>query len=220
MAPLYTVVFDMDGTLVDTMRMTAQAFSDLAEGFGLMPLPEARVRGAIGLSDAHFYRALYPDADADTLRAFGRAVERRENECARALGPEILFAGVRGMLDALRGAGRTLYIASTGSESHVTTALAESGVIGLFDRIACGSADKAGMLAGLIRGIDPATCAIVGDTALDASAGRSAGIAALGAGFGYLKPEDYALFDRVYQTPAALLAALTGGTARTIETEG
>lgn len=129
MAPLHRVVFDMDGTLVDTMRLTAPAFSDLAGDFGLAPLPEARIRGAIGLSDVHFYRALYPDADADTLRAFGRAVEARENECARALGPEILFPGVRAMLCALWDAGLTLCIASTGSESHVTTALAESGVI-------------------------------------------------------------------------------------------
>lgn len=220
MAAFSTVIFDMDGTLVDTMRLTAPAFSFLSEEFGLAPLPEARVRGAIGLADMDFYRSLYPDADAETLRAFSRAVEAEENARARALGPGLLFPGVAEMLHELRDAGRTLYIASTGSESHVTTALTEAGILGLFQGIACGRADKAGMVAELIRGLDPGVCAIVGDTALDASAGHQNGTLALGAGFGYLKPEHHALFDQVYPTPGALLKALTGGTTRAKEKKG
>ena len=220
MAAFRTVVFDMDGTLVDTMKMTALAFRDLAGKHGLEQLPAERIRSAIGLSDAFFYQTLYPDADEEKLRAFGRVVEVRENEYAHALGPELLFPGVFEMLVALKATERTLFIASTGSDSHVTTALSEGGVIGLFDRIACGKSDKTGMLMKLIHGINPEECAIVGDTGLDAFAGRCAGIVTLGAGFGYLKKEDYALFDRVFATPAALTAALAGVVTDLREEEG
>jgi len=216
-----TIVFDMDGTLVDTMKMTGRAFRDLAEAHGFTPLSDERIRGAIGLSDKHFYRALYPDADWETLSAFGRAVEARENEWAKALGPAILFPGVREMLIELKASGAALYIASCGSRSHVTTSLSEGGVLGLFDRVSCGQSDKAGMTAGLIAGLDPARCAIVGDTKMDAAAGRQSGIAAFGAGFGYLKPEEYPLFDRVFSTPFALTARLTGeGEAQAYGKEG
>ena len=48
------LLFDMDGTLVDTLKMTARAFDELSGDFGLPPLSEARIRAAIGLADPEF----------------------------------------------------------------------------------------------------------------------------------------------------------------------
>jgi len=200
-------VFDMDGTLVDTMKATAGAFRALSPGFGLPEVPEERIRAAIGLADPEFYRALFPGADREVLRAFGRRVEALENECAHALGPGLLFPGVREMLDGVKAAGLRLFVASTGSHSHVTNALAAGGILGLFDRVACGEPDKRGVVKRLVSGFDPARCFMLGDTHLDAAAGRCAGIATYGAGFGYLKPGERPLFDRVFHSPGALLSA-------------
>ena len=205
-----TAIFDMDGTLVDTLRMTVGAFDKLSGRFGLPRVPDEWVRAAMGLPEPQFYWKIFPDEDRETLHAFGREVEAWENECARALGPDVLFSGVRGMLDALKAEGLRLCIASTGSESHVTTSLSAGGIDTLFDQVACGSADKGAMVARLIDGLDPARCFIVGDTKIDASAGRSAGIPTFGAGFGYLDPAEYPLFDRVFETPVALMREVIG----------
>ena len=202
-------VFDMDGTLVDTMKMTARAFRELAADFGLPEIPEERIRAAIGIADPQFYWTLFPGEDREVLRAFGRQVEARENECAHALGPKVLFPGVREMLDGVKRAGLNLFIASTGSHSHVMNALEASGILGLFDRVACGEPDKREMVKRLVCGFDPARCFILGDTGLDAAAGRHAGIPTFGAGFGYLKAEHRPLFDRVFESPGALLSAVT-----------
>jgi phosphoglycolate phosphatase len=210
MRPFDTAIFDMDGTLVDTLKMTVGAFDELSEGFGLPRVPDERIRAAMGLPEPQFYWKIFPDEDRETLRAFGRAVAAWEDECARALGPDVLFPGVREMLDALKAEGFHLCIASTGSESHVTTSLIAGGIHGLFDCVACGSADKGAMVARLIEGRDPARCFIAGDTRIDAAAGRSADIPTFGAGFGYLDPAEYALFDRVFETPGALTREVIG----------
>lgn len=136
--PFDTAIFDMNGTLVDTMKPTARSFRKLSAKFGLPEIPGERVRSAIGIPEPEFYWTLFPGADWEVLRAFGRAVEQRENECARALGPDALFPGVRAMMDGIRQAGLRLFIASTGSENHVTCALAAGGVLAWFDRIGCG----------------------------------------------------------------------------------
>lgn len=67
------------------------------------------------------------------------------------------------------------------------------------------------MVARLIEGLDPARCFLCGDAPIDASAGRHAGIAAFGAGFGYLPPENRPLFDRVFGSPGALQSAVNSG---------
>lgn len=56
------IIFDMDGTLVDTLSMTIGALAKYAPQCGLSPLPQQAVLPVIGLGNAEFYRALYPDA--------------------------------------------------------------------------------------------------------------------------------------------------------------
>lgn len=197
-------IFDMDGTLVDTNCMTARAFRELAGEYGL-PLPSERViRDAIGLPDLQFYHAIYPDEPDEKLRPFGAAVERREGELGRTLGGEVLFPGVRAMLEKLSARGVKLYLASTGSKRHVQDMLGSGEIASLFLEIHCAEPDKEAMTADILAAAGPGSAVFIGDTLKDVNAARANGIPALGAGFGYVKEADAQRFDRVFESPEAL----------------
>ena len=202
-------IFDLDGTLIDTKRMTARAFRELTGRFGL-PMPtEDVIRDAMGLHDSQFYRAIFPDAPSEVLADLSVEVERREGEIGAALGPEILFPGVAAMLGQLSERGVRLCLASTGSPGHVRDMLDCGGIGGLFDAICCDEPDKRRMTGALMAryGTD---AAYVGDTPIDVAAARGNGIPIYGAGFGYVKPGERALFDAVADTPGQLAALLLG----------
>lgn len=201
-------IFDLDGTLIDTNVMTAQAFREFTGAHGLPMPPVNVIRDAIGLQDMYFYRAIFPDAREEQLAALSRDVERREGEIGAALGPAILFPGVADMLDDLRAQGVRLCLASTGSEVHVRDMLAAAGVRDRFELIRCDAPDKEAMTAGILRDLVGVRAVFVGDTQKDVAAARSNGIPVFGAGFGYVKPGERALFDAVADTPEQLTAMI------------
>ena len=204
-------IFDLDGTLIDTNRMTARAFRELTGRFALPMPPESAIRDAIGLHDRAFYRAIFPDAPAEALAGLSEAVERREGEIGATLGPDILFPGVAAMLERLRSNGMALCLASTGSRAHVRDMLDCAGIRDLFVGIRCDEADKRRMTGELLAEYGMGGAAYVGDTPIDIAAGRSNGIPVYGAGFGYVKPRERALFDAVADTPEQLAALLLDG---------
>ena len=203
------VIFDLDGTLIDTVRMTAPAIREVA-GRCHLPVPtEAAVRDAMGLHDSQFYPRLLPDATGAQLEALAVDVERREGEIASQLGARILFDGVAEMLERMQALGFTMCIASTGSRAHVRDMLDCSGIRERFSGIWCDAADKTAMTGEILAAHTPCDAVYVGDTAIDVRAARRNGICVYGAGFGYVKPHERMLFDAVADTPDALLALLT-----------
>lgn len=208
-APCRVVVFDMDGTLVDTLAMTVGALARHAPALGLAPATREALFPVIGLANREFYLALYPEA-TDAQRARLEAlVEEGEIEIGRALGEKVLFPGARAMLERLRAVGCRLTVASTGTPFHVESCLALGGVLPLFDEIACGESDKVEMTHRLLRRWGPGPAAFVGDSIKDVAAAHGNGLPALGAGFGYAR-EGGAAFDSVFDTPEALCRALLG----------
>lgn len=203
------VIFDMDGTLVDTLAMTVGAIAKYAPQCGLPPLPREVIIPVIGYGNHEFYRALYPDAAPDVQQRVEDLVEAGELEIGRTLGPKILFPGAAEMLRRLREAGLPLFVASTGTSFHVEGCLEIGGVLTLFDRIACGEPDKIDMTAKLLRGFDPARVPFIGDSLKDVEAAHGNGLLAIGACFGYAR-EGGAPFDVIYDTPQALCTALLG----------
>ena len=59
-------IFDLDSTLIDTVRVTSPAIGENVARFGLAAPPESAIREAMGLQDPLFYRALFPGKSADS----------------------------------------------------------------------------------------------------------------------------------------------------------
>jgi phosphoglycolate phosphatase len=206
------VLFDLDGTLVDSAPDLAGAANDLRAAHAMPPLPFEQLRplvgaGARGMIGASFGRA--PGDDGyDALRdAFLARYE------ARMLTQTVVFAAMNAVLSALDRAGLPW-----GIVTNKQARFAEPLVRGLDLRAAalvCGDTTAhskphpAPLLEGARRlALAPADCVYVGDDLRDVQAGRAAGMPVLAAAWGYLgqgEPVHDWGADAVLDVPAGLL---------------
>jgi phosphoglycolate phosphatase-like HAD superfamily hydrolase len=200
------IIFDMDGTLIDTARATVGACRAAAEETGLPDPGEEAVKEAMGIHGLDYYRKILPGTDETLLAEYARKVDAAESEAIRRLGKAMLFEGIGEVLEGFFRAGLKMFIASTGSREHVDTTLEAAGIRGYFDGVYCDHPDKARTI-GLIPGLsNPREWLMVGDQRIDACAARKHSIFSLGAGFGYCGSGEQPFFDKVVFSPKELAA--------------
>lgn len=181
------VVFDWDGTLVDSTAIIASSLRRACHDIG-EPVPDdAMARYVIGLGLADVLRHVAPGLPRERQRDL--AERYRFHYLSRD--PDIpLFAGVREMLDELDAAGCLLAIATGKTRAGLDRALAQQGVAHRFVATRC--ADESppkphpGMLLHLMErvGVDPGATLMIGDTTHDLELARNAGVAALAVTYG------------------------------------
>lgn len=191
------ILFDLDGTLVDTAHDLAYALNLQRQRHGMAFLPLDVIRpyashGSSGLLSVGFN--LSPDDEGfgsmreEYLALYDQVLTRKP----------ILFEGVAELLTAL-DKDTVLWGVVTNKPRRFTQPLLES--IGLLGRAACVvSGDDAPrpkpypdtlLLACEQAGIDPQQCWYVGDAERDIQAGKAAGMQTVVALYGYLGVEDH-----------------------------
>ncbi|GAB4272355.1 MAG: HAD family hydrolase [Pararhodobacter sp.] len=204
------VVFDVDGTLVDSQ---AHIYGAMQRAFGSVGLdcpPRATVLGIVGLSLEQAMRRLAPDADVEALvRAYKTSFAGM-----RAAEASPLFPGAREVLDALAARDDLLLGIATGKSRRGLTHLIEAhGLAGYFvtTQVADDHPSKPSpsmLLAAMDEaGCDAAETVIVGDTSFDMDMGRAAGTGTVAVSWGYHPASDLradALIDRFGDLPEAL----------------
>jgi len=181
------IIFDLDGTLADTAKLTAAAFKTTAPKLNIPEPPVETIRAAVGYSCPEFYFRIFPDLPHETVMRISDEIEREEDRLLPDFTEDLLFPGVRGLLEELKIKNIPMYIASTGSENHVFSVLKKTGVTDYFKKILCGKPEKAGMIAEIIGAGDKNLFLMVGDMKKDVDGARLNGIAVIGACYGYCK---------------------------------
>ncbi len=173
------VLFDWDGTLVDSAERTFRCYAQVFAVFGINFDRQAfertyspdwyRTYEGVGLP-----REAWAEADARWVACY-------ETETSR------LVDGVRDGLERLSRAGRVLGIVSSGDGSRVRSEMAALGIAPLFATAVCGGETARRkphpepLLIALEKIAVPATeCAYVGDSPEDVAMARAAGALAVG----------------------------------------
>ncbi len=216
------VVFDLDGTLVDTAPDLIQALNAIlgAESIPAIPFDVARPMIGAGirplLEQALAERGQFPgEAAMDAL--FARYIERYQDHIADRSRP---YPGLEGALDRLGGHGFTLAVCTNKYESLSLRLLDALGLTPRFaaicgqDTFAMKKPDPEALRLTIARAGGDATRAImVGDSETDVSVARAAGIPVIGVDFGYtripmaeLRPDR--LIGHFDALPAAVLDLL------------
>ena len=216
--PFELLLFDLDGTLIDSAPDLAGAGDDMRVARGLPPLGLAAYRpmvgsGARGMVGIAF--GIAPDA-ADYSGLRDEFLQRYE---VRMTQHTTVFEPVATLLDALDARALRWGIV-TNKAMRFAAPLARS--LGLAARAAVlvggdttpyAKPHPAPLLAAAERaGVAPTRCAYVGDDPREVQAGRAAGMATVAVRWGYLglgEPIEAWGADHVVATPEALLNALS-----------
>jgi phosphoglycolate phosphatase len=212
----FLLVFDLDGTLVDSVPDLAAALDEMLDERGLSPLEPAQVRGMVGDGvPALVARALAAGGGdpQQTPEALPRFLEIYEAGATRLTRP---YPGVPETLALLRRRGYRTAICTNKPQRATFAVLRGLYLLGLFDEVAGGDRfpvrkPDPGHLLGLIGllGGQPRRAAMIGDNENDAAVARAAGLPVLIMRYGYARTEPEslradALLDRFAELPAAL----------------
>lgn len=219
--PYDAVLFDLDGTLLDTAPEIAAAVNTALAELGLSAADKALVRRFIGhgvrqtLAQAYDHvqpgaEAARREADLDTAM---HGFERHYGLVARLSQP---FADTVATLRALRGAGVKCAIVSNKETRFVEQLLEGSALPALIDLTICGDTlprkkpDPLPVLHALETfGVSRERALLVGDSAIDVACARNAGIEVWMVPYGYNggQPASEAGADRVIESLSEVAAA-------------
>jgi N-acetyl-D-muramate 6-phosphate phosphatase len=191
-----TILFDLDGTLVDTAPDLGLALNIQRERHGMPALPQALIRphashGSKGLLGVGF--GLVPE-DADFASMREEYLDLYDQVLTHA---PVMFDGVAGLLSVIEAAGMRWGVV-TNKPRRFTLPLMDA--MGLAERAACiVSGDDASrpkpypdslLLACDLAGTPALNCIYVGDAERDIQAGKAAGMRTVVACYGYLAEHD------------------------------
>lgn len=181
------IVFDWDGTLMDSAAMIVDSVQAAARDLGLVPPSEARARHIIGLGlDAALHYAM-PDLPEDH---YGDLVERYRHHYLSRDHQLTLFAGAAALVHRLADSGFRLGVATGKSRRGLDRALEHSGLGAYFHATRCAdechSKPHPQMLEELMAefAVSPAQTLMIGDTTHDLLMAKNAGVDALGVSYG------------------------------------
>ncbi|WP_110665269.1 HAD-IA family hydrolase [Salinicola halophilus] len=209
------LLFDLDGTLVDTAPDLAEATNRLREHHGLARLPFETLRAKVSQGGSALVSlALSIDADhPDHLAARDYLL----NRYAEIVADESqIFPGLAPFLErwemAERGWGIVTNKPRRFAEPLIAALGLTPGVMICADDLPVRKPDPRPLLeAATVLGVIPGDCWYVGDHRRDMQAARAAGMPAIAVSYGYLDdadPVESWPADRWFDTPAELIAAL------------
>jgi HAD superfamily hydrolase (TIGR01549 family) len=208
--PMKAVVFDLDGTLLDSMAFAPKAYADTIRSLGGPEVSAQQVVAAWNIGPtpvvlAHFLgRAIVPE-DVECFRSFFEAA---------AAGVQA-FPAVVEMLDALSHQGYRLGVYTTATRRAATLMLATAGLAGRLSTVLGGDevsepkpAPLGLQLACRRLGVNAADAAYVGDAEVDLRCAEAAGSLGIHAAWG-LPGSVLTAFGPVARHPADVIALLT-----------
>lgn len=176
------LVFDWDGTLMDSAAAIAEALQAACADLGLPVPATATARYVIGLGLTDTMKHILPDMDpAD----YGKVVDRYRVHFLRRDAATVLFDGARELIGELHADGYQLAVATGKSRRGLDRALQASGLGGFFHATRCADEGFAKPHPGMLHAVmdrlavEPERTLMIGDTTHDLEMAHAAGVGAV-----------------------------------------
>lgn len=190
--PFHATIFDLDGTLLDTLDDIANAANSVLAARGFPTHPNADYRGFIGDGVVKLMSRALPETHQDeaTVQACTGAYVQEYERTWNALSKP--YPGVPELLDALKAHGLKLAVLSNKPDRFTQRCVGELLAKWAFD-VVLGASDQlprkpdpASAIETLRRlRVPPAECLYVGDSGIDMQTAHAAKICAVGALWGF-----------------------------------
>lgn len=214
--PVNAVMFDLDGTLLDTIADLAAAVNRMLAHLGRSPLPVQTVRTFVGKGiKVLVERALAATSEHNDDGLLDRILPFYE-DCYAAVNGEqtTIYPGVIEGLNAFRAAGLPLACVTNKSERFTLPLLERTGLASYFSLVVAGDTlpkkkpDPLPLLHACDKfGIVPARMLMIGDSANDAVAARAAGCPVFCVPYGYSEGRNVRELDVDAIVPTLAAAA-------------
>jgi HAD superfamily hydrolase (TIGR01509 family) len=210
------MLFDLDGTLIDSVYQHVLAWREALVGEGI-DVPVWSIHRKIGMSGGLFARALLRETDVTLAPGVADRLQAAHHEAFRRYAPGVRpLPGAVALLRHLTAIGAPWAVATSGRSETAGPTLAELGVpenvpVITRDQVQRAKPDPDLFLAAATAlGLPVEDCIVVGDSVWDllaAQRARALGVGLLSGGYGKEELERAGAF-RVYEDPADLLRHL------------
>lgn len=195
------IVFDWDGTLMDSTSAIVKSLQDSAADLGLPTPDKKKAAHVIGLGLREALEAVLPDVSPEY---YPKLIERYRAHFLKNSVSLSLFDGVREMLDDLKNQDYFLAVATGKSRAGLNRAIDEVGLQGYFD--ASRTADEThskphpAMLLELTEqlGESMKRTVMIGDTTHDLLMANNAGASGIAVQYGAHSPKELQLMHPMY----------------------
>ncbi|MBD5497017.1 MAG: HAD-IA family hydrolase [Lachnospiraceae bacterium] len=203
------IIFDLDGTLLDTSAGIFHSVRYAEKELGLTPIPEADLKKFVGPPPKEMYREIY---GLNEQKALAAAKKHREYGASRAVYEAKVYDGMEEVLCRLRQEGFKLGVATLKKQSIAEAVLKNFSLYAYFDQIVGMDEDesytKCMTIQKAMKNMSAQKAVIVGDSLYDFMGAQEAGTAFIGVlyGFGFKEGESYPF--KSISMPAELPALL------------
>jgi len=173
-------IFDLDGTLADTIPVCLEACRRAVKHYSGRHLTDEEIRSMFGPSEIGIIQRMVPDRWQECLETYLRMYEEEHERCRSA------FPGVERALQMLRERGVALAVVSGKGERAAAISLRYIGLEAPFDFVETGSPEgdiKALNIRKVVAkwAVAPERVAYVGDAPSDIRAAKECGVLSVGA---------------------------------------
>ena len=183
------LLFDLDGTLVDSSRTISASLEFAVNGMGLSPVGRTPIEALIGASLLDIFRQEYEMTDEQAHLAIDLY---REHYDSLAQAGTRVYDNIRDVLPRLKTAGYRLFIATVKPTKIAEKVLEDLNLRSFFDGVAGSSMDsrrrdKSSIIAHALKkfDLDPICSMMIGDRNQDIAGARENGMSSMAVTYGF-----------------------------------
>ncbi|MDO6427787.1 HAD-IA family hydrolase [Thalassotalea sp. 1_MG-2023] len=201
------IIFDWDGTLMDSIARIVSSIRALAQANELIIPNENVIKGIIGLSLEEAIVTLFPTANDATIEQLKTGYKKHYIELDPT--PTPLFSNAEQLLIGLTQQDKMLAVATGKAKKGLQRVMRETNLTRYFNHVRCGcechSKPHPQMLEQLLVEcrVPPENAVMIGDSMLDMEMAKRAGIDSIGITHGVHSQEQLSMFQ-----PKAIVGSL------------